>query len=140
VEKKLMSREIKFRAWSPKEKKYFLPNCCVHAWNDDYGYASLDQGLIGEDFKDEKPETEVILQQFTGLQDSTGKDIYEGDIVNSWTPTIEDRTVSASSSTERTFIVEFKNGGFNVGNKTECWSCHKEYKVIGNIFENPELI
>ena len=71
------------------------------------------------------------IGQFTGLVDSTGKEIYEDDII--------------SSGDGRLGIVEFHNGSFvvNYGNNMvqalydmQNWNM----TILGNRFENPELI
>ena len=60
-------REIKFRAWSDMENTYFMPG-------DKYGTKHpLDAVRY---FQDGQP---VILEQYTGLRDKNGKEIYEGD-------------------------------------------------------------
>lgn len=59
----------------------------------------------------------IVFMQFTGLFDKNGKEIYEGDI---------------TLLGDITRVVEFKDGSF-IG-----W--HNECEIIGNIYENPNLI
>lgn len=54
-----MTRELKFRIWSPKYKEF---------WYKEFG----------DTFN--LKETDIVMQ-FTGLKDRLGKEIYEGDIV-----------------------------------------------------------
>lgn len=71
--------------------------------------------------------------QFTGLQDKNGKDIYEGDIV-----------IFNRGSDSRSSIVEFtevddEDGNFTLG--ISPWNLRDgDSEIIGNIFENHELI
>ena len=107
-------REIKFRAW----------------WND--------TGLPVEDFNDEyiidACNDEVFtVEQFTGLHDKNGKEIYEGDILE-------------NPDYEETFIVEYHEGmaGYVGWGDDKIAGCYlitdDEIEVIGNIHENPELL
>lgn len=77
---------------------------------------------------------EFILLPYTGLKDKNGVKIYKGSIVQ-------------SSNSER-FIVEYWSGqilvswylrSINSGDTSEL-DCFGEYEVIGNIYENPELL
>jgi len=64
------------------------------------------------------------LMQFTGLFDKEGKEIYEGDIV-----------IEGYKGKYGTYEVKWNVKGFNLGSEDG-----DEYEVIGNIYENPELL
>jgi uncharacterized phage protein (TIGR01671 family) len=75
---------------------------------------------------------EAIFQQFTGLLDKNGKEIYEGDIVK-------------RLNTEYIYEVVYneENAAYFLQNKDgegPLSYYRKVVEVIGNIFENPELI
>ncbi len=131
-----MQRELKFRVWSGKT---FLKA-------DDFCLFPEDNGdflprRIGEYGSLHHIENAVI-QQSTGLQDSEGKDIYEGDILE-YNPDScslykgqKDCTIVWSKHGVAGWMIESKQGGFS-------WSLSKEFcsqyvKIIGNIFETPQ--
>lgn len=123
-------REIKFRAWDKTDKimhRTFRPAC--HCQYDFF------QFNLAVDVFDGRPDN-MILMQYTGLKDKNGVEIYEGDVVN-----IDGGGKPNISS------VYFANGCFCLDmNETPCELkyyidmpfCQAE--VIGNIYENPELI
>jgi len=138
-------REIKFRAW---DKKYNMMIQAESFQRDQMWISGIGEVFeIGEwsDYggggkTEDDCSDQYILMQYTGLKDKNGKEIYEGDII--------------STDLDRPFnIVVFRNGAFmfqchdngkdyydymfSVDEESDRW----EYgEVIGNIYENPELM
>lgn len=122
-------RTIKFRAWDTERKDIFdvvainyKKKRVYSSWNEPNGsnlYAEFDR---------------VVLMQYTGLKDKNGKEIYEGDIVLC---KIHDKEYMGLVEYTNTYGFYYLSG---MGRSdTELWGCN-EKKVIGNIYENPELI
>jgi uncharacterized phage protein (TIGR01671 family) len=123
-------REIKFRAWD-KEKKCWLSDVAV-------------RNAVFE------PHPQYAVMQFTGLLDKNGVEIYEGDILE-YQPN-DDGVGNVYDPTETwdRYLVQWKDRGF-----VAAWTKDAELKnrdndglnstqddiaVIGNIYENPELL
>lgn len=83
------------------------------------------------------PET---VGQYTGLKDSKGKEIYEGDILR--VPDLYE-TPENTETTYHVEVIEFKNFSFNLGNSPlgeDYEYVSDECEIIGNIHDNPELL
>lgn len=70
--------------------------------------------------------------QYTGLTDKNGKKIFEGDIV----------TMPKYGGGRHKSVIYFKNGKFAVDGSNYNFKdiCPKNMEVIGNIYDNPELL
>ena len=115
-------REIKFRVWDKHEKK-MLNNVNIRLIA--LGYLE-DEICTGGAYVDELYE----FMQYIGLKDKNGKEIYEGDILHG-------EFYGYPFPCMETFTVKWHkaDAGFlaNYFNNAKC-------EVIGNIFDNPELL
>jgi uncharacterized phage protein (TIGR01671 family) len=126
VAKEKEMREIKFRAWDVFNQEMFPKKI-----NDDLLAAFFREVNIRRN-----GGNTVHLMQYTGLKDKNGKEIYEGDIFE-WD----------GSHETGIFVVSFESGSFGAGQPFELsWEIdHNNMqvnngKVIGNIYENPNLL
>jgi hypothetical protein len=118
-------RELKFRAWDNLRKEWLKKK--VYHFNPHFN----EEG-IGEFRLPQHPQG-FTIQQYTGLKDKNGKEIYEGDILKWY------------EGENNLSEVIFQNGSFMVRgiNWGAFWYISDYYDVytcFGNIFENPELL
>ena len=131
-------REIKFRAWSTQSKRIF-PVRRIQFEPDRYsndGYVWLESSQNPSD-DGQVDITLVNLMQYTGLKDKNGKEIYEGDIVRHH---LRD---NAPFVGDTEFSVSWYKNGWHLSwadGISQPFECPEFYEVIGNIYENPELL
>lgn len=116
-----MNREIKFRAWNNKNKEMLYGNNGL--------FMFVGTGLLGWNFADtfDWPANEFTLMQYTEMKDKNDREIYVGDIM-------------ANELNPNGFVVESLYVAYEMWRAYEAMSNSKDWKVIGNIYENPELL
>ncbi|MBW0222317.1 YopX family protein [Lentilactobacillus otakiensis] len=140
-----MNRQIKFRAWDSDQKRMLkvyrisfdgpIEGAQAHCYLDDRGAEGSKKCFYDGDG--------LTLEQFTGLKDKNGKEIYEGDIL-AWHSNIYRKH-------DWVGLVLYRGAGFAVQESDKSYSspewldcaCRKDaniIEVIGNIHENPELL
>lgn len=127
-----MNRDIKFRAWV-KDRKAIFEVILINYVSKKITYLLERVGHLLNIRHDKFNDVE--LMQYSGLTDMMEKEIYEGDIL-------------FESFGERYYKVVFENGSF----RAEFEGDFEEHsfdlidvvaqgcKIVGNIYENPELI
>ena len=128
----MKNREIKFRVWCISSNSFMRiaqEGYEYHPWicfsmdgkvmhNDNMGgYTYNDQ----EDF---------VVQQYTGITDENGKEVYEGDILK-----------CINRVTNSCVYVDWNNHSFRIDGRAPLdFLAYNEIEVAGNIFETPELL
>ena len=127
-------RDIKFRAWDKKKNDWFDYEGSLYIeLNGDINFGW--NGEVMDDYTDR-----INLMQYTGLKDKNGVEIYEGDFLmagdaylgvikyHSTRAQFIGKNIGETFQEDEYDTLYTKNGRFNSA------------KVIGNIYENPELL
>ena len=148
-------RELKFRVWSEEDKQYRTDCSACKLFNGKTGCPATIYNEEGDRFD---------IEQYTGLKDKNGKEIYEGDVVHI-TPYFKKkggkRFMAQKPYRNPLSVIEwdddagafsentYENGEFQIGgflfemaldSETLEGTQRHTIEVIGNIHENPELL
>lgn len=117
----------RYRAWDSWRKRMSVVD---RIYIDTEGVRLYDDfGEYWRDFRD------VKLMQSTAFKNKNGKEIFEGDIVK----------MSKDVYSEPTYyeVVRHRGGAYRLESKQhgcELWLRHADCEVVGNVYENPELL
>ncbi|MHA4046429.1 YopX family protein [Bacillus cereus] len=114
-----------FRVWNLMSKKMM-------------GWGEIFDLPAWEIFPGTPEQRAFNVMQYTGLKDKNGKEIYEGDVVD----TVYDGKLFTGVVVYDESELDFKatNGKENYGSNFQYLPCCDEVEIIGNIYENPELL
>lgn len=106
----IVMREIEFRAWNTITERYY------------YNVQDTHDSSRADSFQNVLDDEELLVEQYTGINDKNSVEIYENDIVK--------------TSGANIYVVEFFDGKFNPVSDLE----GSNWEVIGNIHENADLL
>lgn len=122
-----MSREIKFRIWRAPDE--YTKVSWMESWDSLLNYSMSD--IFQLDNLDD------VLEQFTGLKDANGKEIYIGDIVKSNYKYAQPKISQIIMEDGNSYI---DGEDLATGNEMLVSDHVEEIEVIGNVHNNPELL
>ena len=139
-------RTIKFRG----KFIYANPDGTLRWVYGDFGHSTISgKAVINEIIPynegDFIAHTEVLIGtvgQFTGLHDKNGKEIYEGDIIQTYDsdgkPIMHEIYYLDKEARFATKLIGYNE--LNEGELSQKWINELDFEVVGNIFDNPKLL
>jgi uncharacterized phage protein (TIGR01671 family) len=133
-----MGRKHKYRLWDVESESYVDKDAGYFIELDGSVWFNAGEGWSGDQLTDRS--NELIIEQFTGLLDRNGKEIFEGDIVKFENEA--KRIVGVVIFERGTFMLDIpalKDKDFN----KMIFACRMDtetnWSVVGNIHETPAI-
>jgi uncharacterized phage protein (TIGR01671 family) len=132
-----VSRVFKFRVWDGTKYRLdtLIYNGRAYESVEDFGGTFTSGRVLSIIPK-------AVIQQFTGLMDAKGKEVFEGDIIKFEEYWGGDYRYKGGHA-----VVKFFDNAFDLEETRredwmDLWECVKNNGgvIVGNIFENPELL
>jgi uncharacterized phage protein (TIGR01671 family) len=129
--------ELKFRAFDKEEGKI------IYSFDGGGQIHQLEMFFLSLSIKENIFDKSFVVMRYTGIKDACGKDIYEGDIIQNilLAPSEKPKEVKYFAGNAR-FIMKGEKyfSEFNATYGDEESIVCENLKVIGNIYETPELL
>ena len=132
----------KFRAYDIEICEMFYDVSVVTTYDDNKQHVIADFGMYNET---EYSGTEIInykLMQSIGLFDTNGVEIFEGDVVNAYDYDYDEGKIY--KTTDSTGVIIYKENSFYLKDEegifNNMWVNAEEIEIIGNIYQNKELV
>jgi uncharacterized phage protein (TIGR01671 family) len=123
-----MNKIPNYRVWHKNEKR-FVELIVIKIEKEQIGYVDKSGAYDIASFKD------IVFQQWTGEYDKNKKEIYEGDIIRSYS----EEFINDNYEAEVVFMDAAFHSKINEKEYAGLWS-GDDIEVIGNVFENSELL
>ncbi|WAD02151.1 YopX family protein [Levilactobacillus brevis] len=129
----------KFRVWDETQHKMLQVDCIEFIDGKAYWVEAspADGNVQGGNDDPVEDNSQLKLEQYTGLKDANGKEIYEGDIVKSSYKYAQPKISQVIMEDGNSYIL---GEDLATGNEMLVSDHINEIEVIGNVHTNPELL